>query len=343
MTSRRKIAVRVGLLVIGFVLAGVVLARAFNGFDIGGVVDAIGALSAVEVGALVGMVALLIVLEAYLSAAFVPGLSVWHGGLAWLGSNAVASVVPGPSDIPLRYRMFRSWGQPTADAAVATAGATVLNTALKLVLPAVAAVGLAVGNVDLGGVTPVVLTGCVTFGVIVLACGFLFGTADRTATFGKWLDRTWRSLRRRRRYPGHPERLADALVAQRARTLILVGRAWKQIVIGSVAVSMVQAGLFVMCLRAVGVPSTSASTLALICIWAIVRGLTVLPTMPGDAGLSELAFVSLVTQVSGGGTVNVVTAGVLIYRALTWVLLIPIGGAAIAIWRATLEKHPTQP
>ena len=45
---------------------------------------------------LLGVLVVLIVAQAYLSAAFVPGLSVFHGGLAWLGSTAVASVIPGP-------------------------------------------------------------------------------------------------------------------------------------------------------------------------------------------------------------------------------------------------------
>ncbi|HUF98900.1 MAG TPA: hypothetical protein VMM60_12295, partial [Ilumatobacter sp.] len=92
--------------------------------------------------------------------------------------------------------------------------------------------------------------------------------------------------------------------------------------------------------RVVGLPSAAASTLALCCIWALVRGLTILPTMPGDAGVSEVAFVSLVIQVAGNGTVNTVTAGVLLYRVLTWLMMIPIGGVAIVMWQAALRRDP---
>jgi hypothetical protein len=332
----RKIAIRGALLAAGFVLAGFVLTRAFKGFELSAVVDAIGDLSVTDVLSLLGVLVVLLVAQAYLSAAFVPGLSVFHGGLAWLGSNAVASVIPGPSDIPLRYKMFRSWGQPIADAATASAGASVTNVGTKLVLPGFAAVGIAIGHFDFGDVTSIVISAGVISATLFIALAYFFGTPERTVVLGDRLERLW--ARVRRRPASVPGNLGRGLVAQRRRTITLVRRAWKQILIGSIAVTVIQAGLFVMCIRAVGVPGSAVSTLALFCVFALVRGVTVIPTMPGDAGLSELAFVSLVTRVSGSATVNAVTAGVLVYRVLTWILLIPIGWAAIVVWRWTLRR-----
>lgn len=332
----RKIAVRGVLLLAGFALAGFVLARAFKGFELAAVLDAIGKLSATDVLSLLGVLVVLLVAQAYLSAAFVPGLSVFHGGLAWLGSNAVASVIPGPSDIPLRYKMFRSWGQPTADAATASAGATVVNIGTKLVLPGFAAVGIAIGDFDFGDITSIVISAAAVSAVLFFALAYSFGTPERTVLLGDRLERLWARIRRRP--AAAPGKFARGLIAQRTRTIALVRRAWKRILIGSIAVTVIQAGLFVMCIRTVGVPASAVSMLALFCVFAVVRGVTVIPTMPGDAGLSELAFVSLITQVSGSGTVNAVTAGVLLYRALTWILLIPIGWVAILVWRWTLRR-----
>lgn len=327
---------RATVVLVGFALAALLLSRAFTGFDLASVVETMGSLSASDVLLLLGILSVLITAEAYLSSGFVPGLSVWHGGLAWLGSNAVASVVPGPSDVPLRFNMFRSWGLPTAEAATSTAGPTVMNIALKLVLPALAAIGLAVGGIDLGGVMPVVIMGGLIFGALAVAGGFCFGSERRTAAAGNWIERAWTKLRRRPT-PEPPGRLAAELIAQRTRTLKIIDHGWKELVIGAFLVTVIRAGLFVVTLRVVGLSASLASTLALLCVWALVRGLTVLPTMPGDAGVSEFALVSLVTQVSGSATVNTVTAGVLLYRVLTWLLLIPIGGIAIAVWRATLR------
>ncbi len=324
------------LLLAGFALTGFVLARVFKGFKLSAVLTAVGSLTVTDVLSLLGVLVVLLVAQAYLSAAFVPGLSVFHGGLAWLGSNAVASVIPGPSDIPLRYKMFRSWGQPTADAATASAGATVTNIGTKLVLPGFAAVGIAIGDFDFGNITSIVMSAAVISAALFIVLAYFFGTTERTISLGDRLERLW--ARVRQRPVAQRGKVARGLLAQRRRTISLVRRAWKQILIGSVAVTVIQAGLFVMCIRAVGVPGSAVSTLALFCVFGIVRGITVIPTMPGDAGLSELAFVSLVIQVSGSGTVNAVTAGVLLYRALTWILLIPIGWAAILVWRWTLRR-----
>jgi ABC-type thiamin/hydroxymethylpyrimidine transport system permease subunit len=61
--------------------------------------------------------------------------------------------------------------------------------------------------------------------------------------------------------------------------------------------------------------------------------------MPGNAGVSELAFVGLLTPIAGTAFVNEVTAGVLLFRLLTWLLMIPAGGAALALWQVGLRRR----
>jgi hypothetical protein len=327
----RKIVVRLVLLVAGFAISGIVLTRAFDGFDADAVWSTIGGLTWADIARLTLALLALLVAEAFLSASFVPGLTMWHGAIAWLASNAVASVVPGPSDMPLRYRMFRSWGLRASDAATATAGATVLNVASKMVLPAVAAIGLAVGRVEVGSVRILVITGCAVFAAVALVVAVAFGTEASTATFGRLVSKVVRRP------------VEERVVHYRNNAFELVGRTWKRNLIGITLVSASYVVLFVWCMRAVGIEAASVSWLALFCVWALVRGITVLPTMPGDAGVSELAFVSLLTEVAGSGSINAVTAGVVLYRAITWIALIPIGLVAIAIWRLTLPKAPAGP
>jgi hypothetical protein len=325
-----KVAVRVALLVVGFAAAGLVLARAFNGFDASEVGAALAGLGWADYLRLAGVFVVLLAAQAFLAAAFVPGLSMRHGLIAWLGSNAVAMMVPGPSDVPLRYKMFRSWGLPAGDAATATAGATLLNSVHKLVLPAIAAAGLAVGDVDVGGVRNAVIAGCVVFTGLAVVVGFAFGTEARTAAAGRLVGR---AIRRP---------VAHRLVRYRNGAVGLVRVTWKRALIGLVLVVGVSVVLFVACMRAAGLPATAASALALFCVWALVRGLTVLPTMPGDAGVSELAYVSLLSQVAGSQHVNAAAAGVVLYRLITWIALIPLGAIAIAAWRWGL-RHRGQP
>ena len=105
-----------------------------------------------------------------------------------------------------------------------------------------------------------------------------------------------------------------------------------------VFVTFARVALFVMCLRFVGVPESSLSWVAIFCVWAVVRGLTVVPLMPGGVGVSELAYVAMLTPIAGTQYVNQVTAGVLIYRILTWLLMIPAGAVALGLWQAGLRR-----
>ena len=93
-----------------------------------------------------------------------------------------------------------------------------------------------------------------------------------------------------------------------------------------------------MCIRFAGVPEAAASSAAIFCVFAIVMGLTVVPLIPGNVGVSELAYVGLLTPIAGTAYANEVTAGVLVFRMLTWLLLIPTGFIALAIWRRGLRS-----
>ena len=60
-------------------------------------------------------------------------------------------------------------------------------------------------------------------------------------------------------------------------------------------------------------------------MFALVQGLTVIPISAGDAGVSEVAYIGLLTAAAGSEYVNEISAAVLIFRVLTWLLIIPVG------------------
>jgi uncharacterized membrane protein YbhN (UPF0104 family) len=168
------------------------------------------------------------------------------------------------------------------------------------------------------------------------------GSEKRTAAAGRLLDRVWRPTTRllRRRPPDRP--LADRLVIQRTEAGALLRGSWHKSLAAITFVTFVRVALFVMSIRFVGVPESVLSWVAIFCVWAIVRGLTVIPLMPGGVGVSEVAYIGMLTAISGQEYVNQVTAGVLVYRLLTWLLMIPAGGVAMALWQAGLRKNRKQ-
>jgi putative heme transporter len=334
-----RIAGRALIMAVGLVVAGFALAAAFDDLDPSEVVDAVRGLDDAETIALVGGTGVVVWAEALLTASVVPNLPARRGALAWLGPTAVASVIPGPSDMPVRYRMFTSWGYDASDAGTAVGAGALLNIALKLVLPAIAGVGLAVADIPLDGVFSTIVTAAVVLALFIAGAAFALGSASRTAAAGRWLDRVWRPTMRllRRERSGGPG-LADRLVAQRAESLDMLSGRWARAAASLGLVTATRVALFVMCIRFVGVPESAVSWPAIFCVWAIVRGLTVIPIMPGNAGVSELAFVGLLTPIAGSEYVNQVTAGVLLFRLLTWLLMIPAGGVALGLWRVGLQR-----
>jgi undecaprenyl-diphosphatase len=73
--------------------------------------------------------------------------------------------------------------------------------------------------------------------------------------------------------------------------------------------------------------------------FAFMRLVTIVPLTPGSAGVAELALIA--PLVAAGGDPEQVTAAVLVYRALTWGLQIPVGVACYLWWRRSQRRtHP---
>jgi uncharacterized membrane protein YbhN (UPF0104 family) len=125
-------------------------------------------------------------------------------------------------------------------------------------------------------------------------------------------------------------------------SVALLRGSWHKSLASLTFVTFVRVALFVMSIRFVGVPESALSWVEIFCVWAIVRGLTVIPLMPGGVGVSEVAYISMLTANAGQERVNQITAGVLVYRLLTWLLMIPAGGVAMAFWQIGLRKNRKQ-
>jgi len=333
-----KIVLRIVVMLVGLTVAGIALSFAFDDLDLGEIVDAARSLDDAETVAVLGGAGVVIWAEALLTASIVPGLPARRGALAWLGPTAVASLIPGPSDMPVRYRMFTSWGYDSSVAGTAVTGNALLNIGTKLLLPAVAGVGIAVADIPLEGVASTIATAAVILALLIAAGAFVLGSARRTEAFGRLLDRIWAATMRLLRRETSGPQLADRLVTQRTTSLEVLQGRWVKAIASLVLVTAARVSLLVMCLRFVGIPESALSWAAIFCVWAIVRGLTVIPIMPGNAGISELAYVGMLTPIAGSAYVNQVTAGMLIFRILTWLLMIPAGGVALGLWRFGLRR-----
>jgi uncharacterized protein (TIRG00374 family) len=84
-------------------------------------------------------------------------------------------------------------------------------------------------------------------------------------------------------------------------------------------------------LRHIGVSEQDVSWIEVLAVFAFARLLTAIPLTPGGLGVVE--FTLIAGLVAAGGARPEVAAAVLLFRALTFVLPIPIGLGCYLFWK----------
>ena len=344
-TSRLRTAVRIGIriVIIGIVLivAGFVLAGIFDDLDPAQIRDAFNSLSDAEMISLFMGWLIWIGAQGLQTASLVDGLPARRGVLAYVGPSAVSSVVPGPSDLPVRYAMYQSWGTSPDEAGTAVAASGVFSVGSQLVLPAFAGVAIALSGIQVDGFFTVIVATTVVLAVVIGLAALVLGSEDRTRWAGSKLDPVIRGVfRLLRKTP--PERdLGTIAVEQRKASFDHLRGKWLPTTGATVLTIAAKCSLLVMALRFVGIPEDALGWSAIFAVFALVAGLTIIPITPGSAGVSEIALVGMLAPIAGDAYVNQVAAGVLIYRLLTWILLIPVGLVALGGWRLQQRRKAT--
>lgn len=332
--ERRPLAtlLRIALVVVALGLSALVLGAAFDELEPSRILEALGSLADAEFLALASMWILWLACQGLQTAALVEALPVRRGVVAFLGPTAVASVIPGPSDLPVRYRMFTSWGYSPLEAGVAISAGGIFSIGIKLLLPIVAAIGLLAFGVPLEGTMRTLIVITIVVGVGLVLVALVLGSERRTAAAGRLLHPLWAATARLLRRDD-PDHLADRLVSTRSRSLDILRGRWPMATWGTLLAATTNFCLLVMALRFVGIPAEQLGWPQIFVVFALVQGLTVVPLTAGNAGVSEVAYIGLLTAAAGQGFVNEVAAGVILYRLLTWVILIPVGLGAIGVWQ----------
>ncbi len=332
-TTIRRVVLRIVFVVAVLGLSTWVLFNVFDDLDWDEVRASINELSDAEILSLTFGWMVWVVTQGALTASLVDKLAVRRGVLASLGPTAVSSVIPGPSDLPVRFRMYQSWGVSSSEATTAVVGSGVFSVGSNLILPSVAGVLIVLADVPLSGFFSVIVTASVALAVIVATAGFTLGSQRRTRAAGRWLDRPARAVMGRLHKTLPDENLGEVLVQKRAEAFDHLSGKWLKCTVATIATTAAKCSLLVLTLRFVGIPEDALGWLAIAAAYGLVAGMTAIPITPGSAGVAEIGFVGLLTAAAGGDWVNQITAGVLLYRLMTWLVLIPVGMGALGIWR----------
>jgi uncharacterized protein (TIRG00374 family) len=135
-----------------------------------------------------------------------------------------------------------------------------------------------------------------------------------------------------------------ATVKFRTRTLDLVEHRWIAITATTLVSHLSLYLVLLVTLRHVGVSNDEVSWAQVLAVFAFARLATAIPLTPGGAGVVEAVLIG--GLVTAGGAKPQVVAAVLVYRALTWLLPIPIGVVCFLWWRrrslvASSKQAPT--
>ena len=326
----------------GFTAVGVVVVVGIFGFalpriaDYRDVIDVVSDLSGLEIVVLAVATLWNVFTFAPPWRAAMPGLSMWRALVMTQASTAAASSLPGGEAVGLGlgFGMLKTWGFRSGAIAAAVALVTVMNTLAKVLLPAAALVGLLVTGRQGGLLGLLTVIGVGALGLLFGAAVMALRTDASTRVFAARLD-VWRTrvpILRRRKVSGS---LPDRLSRFRTETFGLLRRRWFPLLswtlVGHLSVFVV----LLVALRAVGVTAEEVDFVEAFAAWALTRLLTAIPITPGGLGIVELGLTGAL--VAAGGSNDNVVAAVLLYRLLTWLPPIVLGGVAALLWR---RLHP---
>jgi putative heme transporter len=259
----------------------------------------------------------------------VPGLRQRLAFLAYAAMAAVGNTVPGPVDLAFGYRMFRRWGVPAPLATMSLTLSSLFEQAGKLVLPAVAILLL-----SLEGLLPI--AGFAIAALLLVPVVIGFGIALRILRSEPFARRVGRVATRgtdaaaRRLHRPEPGDLTDRVLDFRARAHDLL---LQRGALGIGAQLVLRTGWFLAllaALRATGVGPEDVTLGQALGVYALVMVVSILPIAPGGAGLPELLYITIFTQMAGDASATAVAAGVMLFRAFQWFLPIPLGYVILA-------------
>jgi uncharacterized membrane protein YbhN (UPF0104 family) len=263
-----------------------------------------------------------------------PRLRLREAAVANLASTSVSNTMPGGGALAIGVTMSmqRSWGHPVAETTLAMVVSGVWNNFVKLGLPVVA-LGLLALNGEAGpGLAVAAVIGLAVL-VVVIGMFALLLRSDRTAALvgrstGQAISAVLRILRR------PPVTGWDVrAVAFRGEVVTLLTRRWLRITITSLVSHLSLFLVLLLALRHVGVSNEEVSWQLVLAAFSFVRLVSAIPITPGGLGLVELGLTAALGAGLPESTRNQIVAAVLVYRALTWLLPIPLGVGCWVFWR----------
>jgi uncharacterized protein (TIRG00374 family) len=264
--------------------------------------------------------------------AALPGLRFWPSAVLIQTNGAVASVLPagGAFAVGITYEMLGSWGFSNVSITELIGVSGIWNFGVKLITPTASVLLLLATGVksrELAVAAAAGLAICLAAGVII---GLVLWKEQVARALGNMADRvaSW-FLRPFRKGP--VTSLGPAVVELRRQTIDVARTRWLRLTWTSISSELAAFLVFALSMRFAGIPASQVSLAAVFAAFTFGTLAGSVPVTPGGLGTSDAAYIAV--MVAAGAPSSAAVAGDLVYRTLTFLLPIPVGGITYVIWR----------
>ena len=302
--------------------------------DYGDVFDTIRAMTGLEIGSLVAFGLWNLMTYWFVLTAALPGLRLREAAVVNQASTAVSNTLPGGGviGVGVSVAMLTSWGFTIGSIGRSAVVTGIWNNFVKLGMPVLALALLALD----GELTPARVMAAAIGIIVLISAVVLFGLllrSDRLArAIGQGIGHAvnWaRSLFRKEPIEGWGERSSGF----RTDTIGLLRHRWLWLTVATLLSHISLYLVLLVALRHVGVSQEELSWIAVLAAFAFVRLISALPLTPGGVGVVELGYAAVLTIGLDDITSAQVVAAILVFRAVTYLLPIPLGLISYVIWR----------
>jgi putative heme transporter len=339
--STRKRVIRVAQVLISLVIVVGIFAFAIPKIaNYGDVWRSVRSMTWLEITTLIAVSVLNILTYWPMMVASMPGLTLGQAAVNNQSSTSIANTLPGGGFIAtgVSYTMYRSWGFTNTEIGLTTIVTGIWNSFIKLGMPILALLALVItGRTNAALIVPTVIG----IGVLLIAIGLFAGMlwkVDMARAIGGGLGKAATFVRK---WFHKPEvHWGNAAASFRKQTIGLVSKRWIPLTLSALASHIALYLVLLLALRHVGVSEQEISWAQVLGVFAFVRLISLFPLTPGGVGLVELGYIGGL-YVAGKAHADVpldvfkaqVTAAVLVFRTLTFVLQIPLGALTYVIWQ----------
>jgi uncharacterized protein (TIRG00374 family) len=310
--------------------------------DYGEVADAVADLSGTDIAILILCAAVNLLTFAPPWMAALPSLSMSRALIMSQASTAASSVLPGGDAIGLAFSFhaLRVWGFSASENAVAISATGIWNQFANVGFAVVAVAGLSLTGESNPVLTTAAVIGVGALIVAVVAFALALHDEEHARQVGAVAERIAnRGLRLIRRAPRSG--WSEGLARFREHAVGLLRRRWLALTVATLLGHLTVFLVLYASLRTIGVTSSEVSFIEAFAAWSLIRIVTSIPITPGGLGIVELGLTGALVSF-GGAQVEVVSA-VLLYRVLTYVPPIAIGGICLLVWRRLPERETDEP